>query len=286
MKKILSHISQEIGENISSSHPVSGGDISSAYLLETKTGKFFLKVNAKPFALAMFQAEQKGLQAIEETQTISVPHVLCVGFVEEKSFLLMDYVESKRPDSSDFQRLGMKLAKLHEYTQTCFGFPTDNFIGSLPQSNTPNTNWPDFYWDERIFPQLQRARENRLLSQSEIPTKEKAIAVFNEIFKNVKPSLVHGDLWGGNYLIGVNGTPYLIDPATYFGHSMADIAMSKLFGGFGASFYGAYHQVIPQTENYFRQVELHQLYFLLVHLNLFGSAYHSSVLSILKRYFG
>lgn len=233
----------------------------------------------------MFQAEQKGLQAIEKTQTVAVPHVYLVDSVENKSFLLMDFVESKRPDTSDFQRLGTQLAKLHQCTQTDFGFTGDNFIGSLPQSNTSHSNWAEFYWRERILPQLKMALNGRLLSKNEIPTEEKAIGVFNHIFGNVTPSLLHGDLWGGNYLIAADGTPYLIDPATYYGHSMVDIAMSKLFGGFGQSFYDAYHEIIPKTENYSQQIELYQLYYLLVHLNLFGSGYYSGVSSILRRYF-
>lgn len=233
----------------------------------------------------MFQGEQKALQTIEATQTIAVPYVHLVDSFENKSFLLMDFVESKRPDSSDFQRLGTQLAELHQCSQSNFGFSDDNFIGSLPQSNTTHKNWVEFYWKERILPQLEMALDNQLLRKDEIPEAEKTIAVFNRFFGNVTPSLVHGDLWGGNYLIASNGTPYLIDPATYFGHLMVDIAMSKLFGGFGQSFYDAYHEINPKSENYSQQIELYQLYYLLVHLNLFGSGYYSSVSSVLRKYF-
>ena len=97
--------------------------------------------------------------------------------------------------------------------------------------------------------------------------------------------LLHGDLWGGNYLIATDASPYLFDPATYYGHSMVDVAMSHLFGGFGSAFYDAYHDRIPKSNNHDTQIDLYQLYFLLVHLNLFGSGYYSSVASILKRYF-
>ncbi len=285
MKELINHISEKIGLSISSYHSVSGGDISSAYLLQTETRKFFLKVNSKPFALQMFQAEQKGLQAIEETKTIAVPHVHFVDSAGEKSFLMMDFVENKRPDSSDYQRLGTQVARLHQCTNSDFGFLSNNFIGSLPQSNTPHKNWSEFYWTERVFPQLKMALDNRLITKNDIPSETKAIETFNQIFGNVKPSLLHGDLWGGNYLIAANGTPYLIDPATYYGHSMVDIAMSKLFGGFGQSFYDAYHSILPKTENHDAQIELYQLYYLLVHLNLFGNGYYPGVASILRRYF-
>ena len=285
LEKLVKYISEKIGAHITSYRSVTGGDISCAYLLQTHTKKYFLKRNDKPFALKMFRAEQKGLQAIESTQTIAVPHVHVVESFEGKSFLLMDFVESKRPDESDFQHLGTQLASLHLCTQACFGFSGNNFIGSLPQSNTSHKNWADFYWEERIFPQLQLAQKNGLLLQSKTPMPEKAITVFNEIFGEVKPALLHGDLWGGNYLISTDGTPYLIDPAAYYGHSVADIAMSKLFGGFAPSFYAAYHEIIPKSGNYQQQIELYQFYYLLVHLNLFGSGYYPKVAFVLKRYF-
>ncbi|MDD3787634.1 MAG: fructosamine kinase family protein [Petrimonas sp.] len=284
MKELIGHISEKIHPQITSYRSVSGGDISSAYLLQTEASKYFLKVNSKPFALAMFHAEHKGLQAIEETKTIAVPYVHLVDSVGGKSFLLMDFVESKRPDSSDYQRLGTQLAKLHQCTNTDFGFSTDNFIGSLSQRNMPHKNWSKFYWTERILPQLQLALDNRLLAKNEIPREEKAVKLFDAVFGTVQPSLLHGDLWSGNYLIASGGTPYLIDPATYYGHSMVDIAMSRLFGGFGQSFYDAYHEIMPKTENYNEQIELYQLYYLLVHLNLFGRGYYEKVSAILRHF--
>ncbi|MBK5195129.1 MAG: fructosamine kinase family protein, partial [Proteiniphilum sp.] len=217
--------------------------------------------------------------------TIAVPHVHLVDSFEGTSFLLMEFIESKRADGSDYRRLGAALAQLHQCTQADYGFSADNFIGSLPQSNQAHSKWADFYWTERILPQLQRAVRDGMLSKKEIPAEDKAIPLFNNLFGDVKPSLLHGDLWGGNYLIATDGTPYLIDPALYYGHSMVDISMSRLFGGFGAEFYNAYHEIIPQPVSYTEQIELYQLYYLLVHLNLFGSGYYSSVLSILKRYF-
>jgi Fructosamine-3-kinase len=285
MNDLFQYISRRLGERILSSRPVSGGDISSAYRIETETGKYFLKVNAQSFALEMFHAEQKGLRTIEETNTIAVPNVHLVDSLNDKAFLLMDFVESKRPDASDFQRLGRQLARLHRCTSGEFGFPSDNFIGSLSQSNQSHSNWPQFYWHERIFPQLRPAVAKGLLSREEVPAEERAITLFDGIFGTVAPSLLHGDLWGGNYLIAADGTPCLIDPATYYGHSMVDIAMSRLFGGFDADFYDAYHEIIPKGDHYQEQIELYQLYYLLVHLNLFGSGYYSGVSSILRRYF-
>lgn len=282
---ILPYITSCLGERVMNARPVSGGDISSAYRVNTETGQYFLKVNSASFALEMFYSEREGLQAIEESKTIAVPHVHLAGSINGQAFLLMDLVESKRPNLSDYQHLGRKLAELHQCSQADFGFSSDNFIGSLPQQNNPHPDWAEFYWFERILPQLQLALRDGLIQRNMIPEEERAITLFREISGDIRPALLHGDLWGGNYLIAADGTPFLIDPAVYYGHSMVDIAMSRLFGGFGAGFYDAYHEIIPKSPYYDIQIELYQLYYLLVHLNLFGSSYYSSVASILKRYF-
>lgn len=286
MKQLLSHITQITNKQFHTIQPLSGGSISSAYLLKWDKGAYFLKVNTNTDALEMFRAEQKGLQAIETTATIAVPKVHQVNVYDNKAFLLMDYVESKSASDNDYKTLGTQLAKLHLNYKDKFGFTSDNFIGSLPQSNTQHADWASFYWHERISPQLKLAKHNKMLKAAEIVSEQTAISVFKELLgKEVSPSVLHGDLWGGNYLIAADGTPYLIDPATYWGHSMVDIAMSRLFGGFGNEFYSAYHNIIPKTDNYNAQIDLYQLYFLLVHLNLFGRSYYGSVAAILKKHF-
>ncbi len=286
MKQLLYHISQKNNKQFHSIQPLSGGSISSAYILKWDKGAYFLKVNTSKDALEIFTAEKKGLQAIEETATIAVPKVHHIDVYESKAYLLMDYVESKSASGNDYKALGTQLAKLHLNHKDKFGFTSDNFIGSLPQSNTQHSDWASFYWQERIAPQLKLAKQNKMLKTTEIISEQTAKSVFEELLgKDISPSLLHGDLWGGNYLIAADGTPYLIDPATYWGHSMVDIAMSRLFGGFGNEFYSAYHHIIPKTENYNAQVDLYQLYFLLVHLNLFGRSYYGSVEGILEKYF-
>ena len=286
MKQLLSYISHLTNKELHNIQSLSGGSISSAYCLKWDNGAYFLKVNANSDALEMFVAEQKGLQAIEETNSIAVPKAHHVEVYDNKAFLLMDYVESKSPNTSDFKALGTQLAKLHLNHKDKFGFTSNNFIGSLPQSNSKHTNWAEFYWYERIAPQLKLAERNKLLKTSELPTAQTAITVYEDLLGNdIKPSLIHGDLWAGNYLIAADGTPFLIDPAVYWGHSMVDIAMSKLFGGFGDEFYSAYHAIIPKTANHNAQIDLYQLYFLLVHLNMFGRSYYGGVAAILKRYF-
>lgn len=285
LKDLIPIISQKIEEEIESTKPLSGGSISSAYLINTTKSKYFLKVNSAPNALKMFHEEQRGLNAIESTKTIAVPHVYFVDIHNQNAFIVMDYIESKRPSPSDYTRLGVELAELHKVTLNEFGFSSDNFIGSLPQSNKKHDSWSDFYWNERIYPQLQLALNAGLLSAEEVPNEDQFISLFNSYIDDFKPSLLHGDLWGGNYLISEDGTPFLIDPAVYIGHSMVDIAMSQLFGSFGPEFYNSYHKIIERPKQYNEQIDLYQLYYLLVHLNLFGKGYYSSVSTILSRYF-
>ena len=283
--KFILSLSEKLSEEIVSVKPMSGGSISSAYLIETKSDGYFIKINSGPDALRMFHAEQKGLKAIYETGTIAVPRVHFVDYLEDNAVILMDFVESKLPAPEDYRHLGKSLASLHKVTQKDFGFSSDNFIGSLFQSNKVHSDWNEFFWSERLSPQFELAIEKGLLCRKEVPLMNESVSVFNKYSKDVIPSLLHGDLWGGNYLISVDGTPYLIDPAVYYGHSMVDIAMSKLFGSFGSEFYDAYHRIMPKSENYDEEIDFYQLYFLLVHLNMFGSGYYSAVSKILKRYF-
>ena len=278
-------LSNLLESKIESFQPVSGGDISSAYIIKTASNNFFLKANSNPIALEMFLSEEKALTAISNTNTIATPKIIVCDSFNNISFLLMELIETKSPNSKDLELFGNQLAKLHKITSNDFGFDSNNFIGSLNQSNKTHINWNDFYVEERLIPQLQLAKSDGLLKETEIPKIDRLKEVCFLFFKNVKPSLLHGDLWSGNYLISESGIPYLIDPALYYGHHEVDIAMSKLFGGFGPSFYDSYHSIIPKEEFTEDRIQLYQLYYLLVHLNLFGSSYYSSVKQILRSYF-
>ncbi|SHI47769.1 fructosamine kinase family protein [Pseudozobellia thermophila] len=285
-KALKEHIEYLLGVKVRRMQPVSGGDISEAYLLEAETERFFCKINYDDRAHDMFKAEKAGLQAIAQSKTINVPKVLLCEPLEKGGFLVMDHIEPKRPTEADFEALGHQLAALHrQATAKEFGFPNDNFIGSLPQSNSKHALWSDFYVQERLLPQLKLAIDTGKLTYSEIPTEEGLIKGCSQLFPHVTPSLLHGDLWSGNYLISAKGAPYLIDPAVYYGHYEVDMAMTRLFGGFGPSFYRAYQEHFPPVGHEKERNDIYQLYYLLVHLNLFGSSYKASVTQILDRYF-
>ncbi|NNL03140.1 MAG: phosphotransferase [Eudoraea sp.] len=274
-----------LGTKIKNATPVSGGDISKAYLLHTDSDKIFCKLNSSSSAIAMFEAEVEGLKAIANTKTIKTPAIYAVNDIEEGACLLMEYVSSKRPDSKELEALGAQLARMHQISSDYFGWENPNFIGNLPQSNQKHDNWISFYIEERLTPQFQAAINQNLLAKDDVPGIDKLQAVISSYCPDIKPSLLHGDLWGGNFIINENGIPYLIDPAVYFGHSEIDLSMSRLFGGFGSPFYTAYYDINPPAPGEPGRMAIYQLYYLLVHLNLFGRSYYRSVKEILHTHF-
>jgi fructosamine-3-kinase len=175
------------------------------------------------------------------------------------------------------------LAALHVGSASpTFGWPHDNWIGSLPQANTESTSWAEFWRDRRLAPQLELARERRYAKSAVFA---RVLEVIPSALGDIdRPELVHGDLWGGNWLTDVSGEPWLIDPAIYFGHGEVDLAMSELFGGFDREFYHAYDETHGRTSAYaaYRR-DLYQLYYLLVHVNLFGSSYETGARSAAER---
>ncbi len=267
--------------------PISGGDISQAFLLETKTERFFCKTNHNTQAHKMFLAEKNGLEAISRTNTIATPKVLLCEKMDMSAFLLMEYIEPKRTAQKDMELLGHQLAALHKTSGAeQFGWDSDNFIGSLPQANKKYSNWVDFYVYERLLPKLKMALTKNLLRYSEIPSEEILLKRCSNLFPDdLRPSFLHGDLWGGNYLISQDRIPYLIDPAVYYGHHEVDIAMTRLFAGFDTAFYDAYSAHFSKIGGETARNAIYQLYYLLVHLNLFGGSYKGVVTTILKRYF-
>jgi fructosamine-3-kinase len=180
---------------------------------------------------------------------------------------------------------GAGLAALHNIHQEHFGWEISNYIGNLPQSNTVHPGWASFYLNERLKPQLKMAVDSGLLRPKDNPGDGNLQEVLKGLFNDTSPALLHGDLWNGNYLISHTGEAYLIDPAVYRGHAEVDLAMSRLFGGFGQSFYKGYHSVRPRQHGADEREQIYQLYYLLVHLNLFGNSYRSAVKSILNRFF-
>ena len=197
---LKAYISNFTNKPITNFSSISGGDISTAYRIETSNNSYFLKVNRNPDALKMFLLEANGLQLIAKTNTIQTPKVIACDIFEDVAFLLLEFIESKPPSNRDFENLGHQLADLHKYTSDNFGLDEDNFIGRLSQSNSQHKSWIDFYTFERLLPQLELAEQKQLLSDKECPTKQHIKTQLQPFFEGTRPSLLHGDLWSGNFL--------------------------------------------------------------------------------------
>ena len=265
--------------------PIQGGDTSAAFLLRGRKQDYFLKINADRHAQQMFEAEKRGLQLIKDSKCIATPKVLACQAVEQCAFILLEYIANRPASSSDFSLLGEQLAKLHLQKQNRFGEKESNWIGQLPQSNQTHSDWPQFYALERLLPQLTLSVNRGYLNYTEIPKEVQLVATLDNFIGRQAASLIHGDLWSGNYLINAHDNKaYLIDPAAYCGHHLVDIAMTRLFGGFDNSFYESYAHYFPKEANYNACMDLYQLYYLLVHLNMFGQSYYDRVSKILGHY--
>jgi fructosamine-3-kinase len=269
---------------VTAARPVGGGCINSGARLETESGDaFFLKWNARAPA-GMFEAECDGLVALRaagRAHGVRVPEPLGTGDgAGEPSWLLMEYVEPGPARRGYGEALGRGLAGLHAVARdAAFGWKRDNYIGSLPQANPPTDRWSDFWRDARLAPQVALALEQRRLHKDDARLLERLLAGTMDALDRVSSaSLLHGDLWSGNVYAGSTGEPVLIDPAVYVGHREVDIAMSELFGGFPTGFLEAYWEASPLDAGYGRvRRPLYQLYYLLVHLNLFGGGYLGGV---------
>lgn len=269
--------------------PVSGGDINRAYALELSDGsKVFMKSNLRENA-DFFRAEAEGLDSIRQTKTVRAPDVIAAGADGSEAFLLLEYISSGLGSRTSSEELGTGLARMH-MADTCdfvnggrFGFTSDNYIGAGVQINTPKDTWTDFFVECRLIPQLERAE--MCFDSEERKTIDKFLnRIDRYIAEPEYPSLLHGDLWAGNYMADKDGHPWLIDPAVYVGHAEADLAMTELFGGFDRTFYDAYRTTAGIDPGYRDRKDLYNLYHLLNHLNLFGGGYLYSVKSIINRY--
>jgi fructosamine-3-kinase len=271
-----------LGRPIRQVTPLGGGDINQARLLETGSGRYFLKMNTLAVSLDMFRTEAAGLKLIRETETIRSPNVLGCEQVGNTAFLLLEFIESGRRSDGFWTNFGVSLAEMHRAPQPAFGLSFDNYIGSLPQANPEMERWPAFYQRARLAPQLQMALDTNRLDSRDRAQFDQLFQKLPDLLPGEPPSLIHGDLWSGNFLAGPNEEGVLIDPAVCRAHREMDIAMSKLFGGFAPAFYEAYHAAYPLLSGWEERVPIYQLYYLLVHVNLFGGGYVGSVREVLR----
>lgn len=260
--------------------PLSGGDINEVFLLKCQEGNFVVKLNDASKFPGMFATEMKGLQLLDKTSTFKIPKVIGTGEIKNTSYLLMEFISSGQPNLNFSKLFAEHLAKLHKTTSNEFGLDHDNYIGSLPQKNGSCVIASEFYITQRLEPQFKMASEKSF----QFKNLDKFYRNISEEIPNEAPSLIHGDLWGGNFMVSETGQPVLIDPAVAFAPREMDLGMMKLFGGFSEEIFVQYNSVFPLNPEWEKRIPLWQLYYLLVHLNLFGSEYLQRVKSIISNY--
>jgi protein-ribulosamine 3-kinase len=250
---------------------VGGGCINSACVVEGCGRRYFVKLN-QASRLAMFEAEAAGLAEIAGGRTIRAPVPVCAGTTGDSAWLVLEYLDLGGRGSGS--ELGRRLAEMHRVTAADYGWHRDNTIGSTPQVNTPMTDWPGFWAEWRLGFQLRLAARNGHRGSLQ-RRGEQLLAVLPAFFTDYVPaaSLLHGDLWSGNYAFAAGGEPVIFDPAVYYGDREADLAMTELFGGFPEAFYAAYRESYPLDPGYRVRRTLYNLYHILNHLNLFGGSY-------------
>jgi protein-ribulosamine 3-kinase len=269
---------------ITNEQAIGGGCINSAHRIDTNNGSYILKWNDANAYPGMFEAEAKGLELLKKANAIQVPSVVATGQSNNCTFILLELIEPGKRIKNFWQDFGSKLAKLHTNTTISFGLDHDNYIGSLPQANKQYASWKDFFVHERLEKQIELARNSGAINNSLIQQFNNLYKRFDELVPEEMPALLHGDLWNGNYMVSNDGTACLIDPAVYYGHREMDLAMTKLFGGFSEEFYESYNATFPLQPRFESRIDIHNLYPLMVHVNLFGGGYLSQVKAILSKF--
>ncbi len=295
-------VKDALGRPVVGYHPVSGGCIANAVRVDAADGPAaFLKWSAAADpAAATYPAEEDGLAALDKAGAVRVPRVLGLLETAEATGLLLEWLEPATPTRGGWRALGAALARLHRAPAgDSTGWASDNYIGTLPQPNAPAGSWAEFWWSRRIGPQAERAADTLGPLAARVPALKERLPELLEGAEGDGPSLLHGDLWSGNVRFTASGPAYpglaapgssgpapigpadspnglegaLVDPSVYVGHREVDLAMTALFGGFPPEFRGGYEEVSPLAPGAERRQPAYQLYYLLVHVNLFGAGY-------------
>ena len=267
------------------SRSVGGGCINNAVKMSTSAGDFFLKWNARAPA-ELFLKEASGLNEMRSAgSSLIIPEVIWSKEVDDSpGLLLMEYLQPASNASGMDERLGRGIAQLHRKTAPEYGFHHSNYCGTTIQDNTWTSNWPEFYAEHRIWALVQQIKSVRGMSSEEQEIYEILVVKMPALLAHeTVPSLIHGDLWSGNYMNTVNGSA-LIDPACYYADREMELGMMQLFGGFSSRVWEAYHEEFPLPEGWQQRNRLYQLYHVLNHCLLFGVSYGKQALEIAREY--
>lgn len=280
---IENQISALLDRPVASLTPIGGGSIASSYKAVMMDGsRFFIK--SDPQHNDMFIKEAEGLNELRKANALRIPEVITAT----EDLLILEYLPASTPSNrtSFFETFGKQFAQLHHHHESQFGFHQDNYIGSTVQLNLPQRgSWKEFFFVNRLEFQFRLAEERGLVHREIADLFHRLERIIDRLIPedNEPPALLHGDLWSGNFLCTEGSVPALFDPAVYYGHREADIAMTLLFGGFSETFYRSYNDTYPLNDEWERRCELYKLYHLFNHLNLFGDSYSAQVYDTIKR---
>ncbi len=276
-------ISAATGHKLASApdEAVSGG--SACLRWTSDAGPMFVKIAGADRAWA-FEAEAEGLRSLESASAIRVPWVFGAGVASNSAWLALEWIDFKSPAPGSEARLGELLAAQHRRTSATFGWHRTNTIGLTDQPNEPDADWARFYAVRRLgfqFDLAERGGHAGRLTDRGRRLCERVPALLGG--HSPAPALLHGDLWAGNHAEDSAGCPVIFDPAVYFGDREADLAMTRLFGGYGRAFYSAYEAAWPLEPGASERVPLYNLYHVLNHLNLFGGGYRRQAEDMIDR---
>ena len=256
-------------------HRLSGGDVAESYRVELANGRtIFAKTHRDPPS-GFFSTEAAGLTWLREPDALAVPEVLAVSDGDDggPAFLALEWID-EGGRSSDEAGFGRALARLHRVGLPRFGREDGRTTGSRALPNDPCDTWIEFYATRRLEPLRRLATEGRALSSAALAMLDQVIDRLAELGGPAEaPARLHGDLWAGNRIVDRTGRSWLIDPAAHGGHREFDLAMMRLFGGFGADAFECYDDEFPLADGWERRVPLHQLAPLIVHAIKFGGGY-------------
>lgn len=268
---------------VKETNAIGGGCINQTYRIADGAQRYFVKLNTTN-SLSMFEAEAAGLMEIHQSHTLRVPLPVCSGQNDHYAWLVLEYLTIHNSAHRNASDLGIQLAAMHRVVSNQFGWVRNNTIGQTPQINTTSSDWIYFWQTHRLGYQLDLARIHGFNGKLQ-NLGEQLLINLNKFFSGVSPvpSLLHGDLWSGNYSYDEMGNPVLFDPAVYYGDRETDIAMTELFGGFPANFYSAYRHDYPLDSGYNIRKVVYNLYHVLNHLNLFGGSYRYQAEQMMNR---
>lgn len=265
--------------------PVAGGDINDNFRVYTDRDQdLFVKMNRVNRSKSVIMAEAKGLEMMRSVGVDNIPGEILIAESEADACLVMPYYGKTNPSTgAEWIVFFENLARMHLVTHEVFG-GSDNFIGYLPQINSPRNNWVTFFIENRLGPQIGDALDAGYLGPRDEKSWDNLREKLPQLMPIERPALIHGDLWSGNILPTDRGI-LMIDPCPYFGHREMDFAMMELFSGVPVRDYlDSYNDVYKLEKRLVDRIEIYQLYYLLVHLNMFGTAYLPSVRRIMEKF--